>query len=124
MKRILVLGCTGLIGHKIYQQLSGSKQITLFGVSKTYYHAFDNIVQDVTDFASLETLINSIQPDVIVNSIGKLVEYSENNLLKAVYFNSQFPLMLSELCKNKDIRFIHLSTDCVFSGVNNPTITS
>jgi dTDP-4-dehydrorhamnose reductase len=119
MKRVLILGCTGLIGHKLFQQLQQSEQITLFGVSKTYYPAFNNIVLNVTDFSALEALIFSVKPDVVVNCIGKLVEYSEDNLLDAIYFNSQFPLLLSGICKNNNIRFIHLSTDCVFSGINN-----
>ena len=35
----------------------------------------------------------------------------------AINVNSIFPIELSEYCYERKIKFIHISTDCVFSGL-------
>jgi dTDP-4-dehydrorhamnose reductase len=54
---------------------------------------------------------------VVINCIG-LIKQRENvnNLLDVLPINSLFPHQLSEICKQYDVRLIHISTDCVFSG--------
>jgi dTDP-4-dehydrorhamnose reductase len=51
----------------------------------------------------------------IVNCIGAIPQkpFGASEML---FLNSTFPHMLSNFCKEKDIRLIHISTNCVFSG--------
>jgi dTDP-4-dehydrorhamnose reductase len=123
--KILVLGATGMLGHKLVQILSRSfstcgtirrsaetfnshpvfKQATLFGGVDAY------------DMDSVQKVIDFTQPDVIINSIGIVKQLPEAlDPVRSITINSLFPHQLAEKCRENEIRFIHYSTDCVFSG--------
>ena len=55
--------------------------------------------------------------DVVINCVG-LVKQLPNaeNPIDAITINSFFPHKMAEICTKIGARFIHISTDCVFSG--------
>ena len=126
-QKLLILGASGMIGHKLFDALSkqpnlvvwatvrSSEKFTkLFG-PKLISHIVSNI--DANDFAAISNLLKDIKPDVIINCIGitkQLVK--ENDPLEAIEINSVFPHRLASLCKEFDIRMIQFTTDCVFNG--------
>jgi dTDP-4-dehydrorhamnose reductase len=55
-------------------------------------------------------------PDAVVNCIGILNKVAEDNHALAVMVNSYLPNYLDKLCKDKKVKFVHISTDCVFDG--------
>ena len=71
---------------------------------------------DVYDRNLLYQKIKNINPDFIINCLRLLIEESEENQAKAVYYNSYIPHYLSEIGNEINAKIIHLSTDCVFSG--------
>ena len=113
---ILVLGATGMAGHTIslYFAEKGHK-VTAF--SNTPFTFCDNIVGDAFDEAFVRKMVVSDNYDAVINCIGILNKSADENKAAAVYLNSYLPHMLVSALKNTDTKVIHMSTDCVFSGV-------
>jgi dTDP-4-dehydrorhamnose reductase len=132
--RILILGVSGLIGHKLLQELSTDFEV--FGVlhkSKNQYSncplfSGKNIIENinVTEFEILKGVLYAINPDVILNCAGITKRKVEiNNMIVALSTNSVFPHQLANWAKINQKRIIHFSTDCVFNGkIGNYTETS
>lgn len=123
--KVLVLGATGMLGHKLVQNLS--QDFLTYGTTRKAaefyadYPAFENASilggVDAFDFDSVKTAINTINPDVVINSIGIVKQLPEaNDPVFSITINSLFPHQLAKLCSSYNIRLIHYSTDCVFSG--------
>lgn len=122
--KILVLGATGMLGHKVIQILS--REHTVYGTVRKKLpikghpvfgkmNLIENI--DALHFNTLISEIHKIEPDVIVNSIGIVKQLPEaHDPIKSISINSLFPHQLASVCRNSGIRLIHYSTDCVFSG--------
>ncbi len=115
-KKILILGSTGLIGHQIYIYINKLDKYELFNISKTKLNN-ETIIIDVLDYSKLENEISKIQPNFIINCIGILIEGCEKFPDKAVRLNSELPLKLERTAKKMNSKLIHMSTDCVFSGL-------
>lgn len=112
MKEI-ILGGDGMLGHvvKEYMQEAGHEvKATSRGENADYQ-------LDVTkNLDDLEKYIQDFQPDAVINCIGILNKVAEENQALAVWINSYLPHYLDELCVKKGVKFVHISTDCVFNG--------
>lgn len=115
--KVLILGSQGMLGH-VVEQYFQEKGHTTKGTSRaggdgTY--AFDAMknLQDV------EAFIDDFKPDVVVNCVGILNKVAEDNKSLAVMANSYLPHYVGEVCRNKGVKFVHVSTDCVFDGKAN-----
>jgi dTDP-4-dehydrorhamnose reductase len=132
--RILILGVSGLIGHKIFQVLSEDFEVfgTLHKSKKDYgnLELFSslNIIENinVAEFEILKGVLYAINPDVILNCVGITKRKIETyDLVDVLTINSLFPHQLANWAKINKKRVIHFSTDCVFNGrVGNYTETS
>jgi len=117
MKKILILGSGGTIGSNLYQYLTSLNKYNIYDVARKQVNPETYVVDVRKNLNFIKRLITwRIQPDVIINCIGILVKDSETNPENAMYINMGFPHWLEELTKNRKIKIIHLSTDCVFSG--------
>ena len=55
--------------------------------------------------------------DVLINAAALTnVDYCEDHREEAMRLNAEAPRVLAEICREKDRRFIHVSTDYVFDG--------
>jgi dTDP-4-dehydrorhamnose reductase len=61
-------------------------------------------------------IIEKINPNFVINCIGVLNQFAEENKSGAVLINSFFPHFIDSLAEKNGFKFIHISTDCVFSG--------
>ena len=116
MKKILILGASGMAGHVIYTHLKKQNKYLLFGTSNSTFFSNEIIKLDIFIRKELDVIINDIKPDIVINCIGMLIKDSIKNPDKTIYANSFFPHFLSRLSSEKDFKLIHISTDCVFSG--------
>ena len=123
--RLLVLGGTGMLGHKLWQETSGELDAwaTIRGPELAGPAA------EVLDSARVVTRVSAEDPDsvaraidasgadAVVNCIG-IVKQSSAALdpIPSVTVNSLFPHQVAALCRERGARFLHVSTDCVFSG--------
>lgn len=114
--KVLILGANGMAGHVIslYLQEQGMEVHT---ITRRSYNIGINHVLDITKFKQLEEFIVLNSFDVIVNCIGILNQNAENNKFEAVQINSLLPHFLVKVTQNTSAITIHLSTDCVFSGL-------
>lgn len=113
--KFLVLGATGMAGHtiSIYLLEQGHNVDTFSRKSFRYGH---NIIGDVKCLDKLQEIIVTGDYDYIINCIGSLNQFAEQNKDNAVFLNSFLPHWLIKTTANLTTRIIHMSTDCVFSG--------
>lgn len=113
MKKVLVIGSTGMLGHVVKKYLIDKKydvyETTRNQTNKYYFDALENIKK-------IEEIIDSIKPDFIVNCIGILNRKAEDYPSQAILVNSYFPHYLDEISEKYNYKLIHISTDCVFDG--------
>lgn len=124
--RILILGASGLIGHKLYQRLGqrfGDVYATLHRPRTAFekYGLFDSprVIDrvDVREFDHLTGILHAVDPDVVLNCVGITKRRSEiQDPLHAIEVNARFPHLLARWAKEHGRRVIHFSTDCVFDG--------
>ncbi|MBN1166543.1 MAG: SDR family oxidoreductase [Methanospirillaceae archaeon] len=123
--KIIIFGTTGMLGHKLIQNLSQRHDVT--GTTRkdlseyANYPVFSGVKIlnniDAADFTSINNAIEKVNPDVIINCIGIVKQLPQaQDPLPSITINSLFPHQLAQVCNKKGIRLIHYSTDCVFSG--------
>lgn len=73
---------------------------------------------DLTNNDHLERLFGQTRPDAVINCAGLTKHLAEGNTpIPALTMNALLPHRLAQLCEIAKARMIHVSTDCVFSGV-------
>lgn len=116
MKKILILGSSGMLGHVIYHYFNEQNKFIIYNISHKNKLNESSLLIDVFNLDQLNKLILELKPDYIVNCIGLLIKSSFNSNSNAIFLNSYFPHYLSDLCFNINAKLIHVSTDCVFKG--------
>ena len=123
--RLLVLGGSGMLGHKLVQLFNPRFETfaTLRGPSGEYarfgiYDESRTLGGVVAEkFETVAGAIASVRPDVVINCIGVVKQdAAAKDPITSIMVNSLFPHRVAEVCHQSKTRFIHLSTDCVFSG--------
>lgn len=117
MKKILVIGSKGMAGHVIKRYLESLDIYEVWGIARNIKSKNKSLNLDVFDTKKLEKIIDKGGFKLIINCVGLLNETAENNPNLAIWFNSYFPHHLSTLGKKYNFKIIHISTDCVFSGI-------
>ncbi|MGD9107944.1 MAG: sugar nucleotide-binding protein [Gammaproteobacteria bacterium] len=113
--RIVVLGSTGMLGNAV-----GNYFINSFGEDNVCLsYRTEQVAYGVNRFY-FDPLISSFdeipQCDYLINCIGVIKPFVRNNYVNTIKINSIFPRELADYCEAKDIKLIHITTDCVFSG--------
>lgn len=114
--KFLILGCNGMAGHQIslYLQEQGH-DVTGFALEKSKL-LNKSIAGDATDFPTLKQIIQEGKYDTVINCIGILNQFAENNHALAALLNSYLPHFVAQAANEVGSQVIHMSTDCVFSG--------
>lgn len=123
---ILVLGGTGMLGHKLFQVINENFSGTFCTVKDNYdaikrFELFpkDRVLTgvDALDFTSLERVLSQYRPRILINCIGLIKQRSQSlNTENNITLNALLPHKLARFCSEWGGRLIHFSTDCVFSG--------
>ncbi len=126
--RLLILGVTGMLGHKLFQKLSGKypetygtarRDLSTAPFKNIPFLQNDKIIKnvDLSDFPTLESLIRSVSPDYVINCAG-IIKQRKDMLspIPCITINALLPHKLHELISKHGGRLIHFSTDCVFNG--------
>lgn len=104
-----------MAGHVISLYLH-EKGHDVTGFARRKSNLVKSIVGDATDFALLEETLRKKDYDVVINCVGLLNQFAENNHADAVLINGYLPHFLAMVTEKMDTQVIHMSTDCVFSG--------
>lgn len=116
MKKILVFGGNGMAGHMIVMHLKSLNKYQVYNTVRKSILDENSIVCDILDMKKVIDIIMDLKPDIIINCIGILNDKSNIDISKTIYSNSFFPQYLKVIGENYNIKVIHLSTDCVFTG--------
>ena len=126
--KLLIIGGTGMLGHKLFQLLSETFPETYATVrqdiSKEPFKRISFIQSkkvfqdiDVLDVEALEKVVLTVKPDYILNCVGIIKQHKEDAApIPCIKINSLLPHQLAELASEYGGRVIHFSTDCVFDG--------
>ena len=117
-KRVLILGGSGMLGHTLINILEKDPYLEIFNLVRGNIINERSIKCDVLETKKLKNNIDDLNPDIIINCIGILKDESDKNYDKAIYINSFLPHWLLNYCSKKNIKFFHVSTDCVFDGLD------
>lgn len=113
--KFLVLGSNGMAGHMIslYLKEQGHE---VYGFDRTTPRFVKGIAGDARNTELVKGIIEEGKYDSVINCIGILNQFAEQNKALACFLNSYFPHFLAEVTHGTDTQVIHMSTDCVFSG--------
>lgn len=125
--RILILGGSGMLGHKLLQGLRsefGDVACTVRAprssrLSRLPLFAGEHVAWGVeaTDWRSVEAVIRSRRPDVVINALGVIKQReTAKDAVPSIQVNALLPHQVAALVAEWGGRLIHFSTDCVFSG--------
>jgi dTDP-4-dehydrorhamnose reductase len=113
--KFFILGCNGMAGHTISLYLK-ERGYEVLGFDRLKSQLIESVVGDARDIATLEKIIKNGKFDTIINCIGILNQFAENNHELAAFLNAYFPHFLAKVTEGTNTQVIHMTTDCVFSG--------
>jgi len=137
MKRVAIIGPTGMLGSMVYNVLKNDYKLTLLYRSKENLKTLNKVYKEVhkhhtvkfdleklfedyaksngtTNFQDKNEIFN-LKVDFIINCAGIIKPYANTRPELTFFINSAFPHMLSSVYKEK---LIQITTDCIFSGLN------
>lgn len=131
--KILVLGASGMLGNAMLRVMSAQEKWSVFGTVR----GADPELHMATPFAvqipgvhadqpdSLLAAFAQARPDLVINCVGLVKQLSNaEDPLVAVPINTLLPHRLARMCEVAGARLVHVSTDCVFSGMQGSYIES
>jgi dTDP-4-dehydrorhamnose reductase len=108
MKKILVIGAKGQLGNE-FQNLAKKYSFQFF--------FYDVAEMDITNKELVEKGIAALKPDYLINCAAyTAVDKAEVDKELAFAINANAVKYLAQACTDNDVKFIHISTDYVFSG--------
>lgn len=113
--KILVLGCNGMAGHTIALYLKEQGH-DVTGFARKESSLVSTVVGDAKNTVLMQKIIKDGKYDSVINAIGVLNRFAEENHENAVFLNTYLPQYLAKITEDTDTQIIHMSTDCVFSG--------
>ena len=113
---ILILG-RGFIGKRLYQYLKTCADIDVVKVLPKAFLDYTNPVV-LTEYINDREKNGDI--DIIINASGYTgdpnVDACEKEKDLCWHLNVQVPVMVENICKQNSIRYIHISSGCIYDG--------
>tara|TARA_A100001015_G_scaffold299514_1_gene383652 strand:+ start:6216 stop:7067 length:852 start_codon:yes stop_codon:yes gene_type:complete len=118
--RILILGANGMFAKELIRSLKDS-DFSIYGSSRSqevsheneYFKPINKV--NVLNIESVKHAIEKVKPECVLNLVG-ITKYKKSSMEDFVQVNSLAPHQIAGICEKKSIRFIQISTDCVFLG--------
>lgn len=119
--KVLILGGTGMLGSAVGTYFLNNLDrydVTLTARNKSM--AYGDLTRwneyDPTSSDPTKNTVHVGRFDVVINCIGIIKPMMAKSMKNAVLINSLLPHVLAEQCAETGTKFIHISTDCVYSG--------
>ena len=124
--KILIIGATGMLGYSLFSNLSEYSELDVYGTVRNikgkehfFREYIDKIIEgvEIDSIHNVDNVISNLKPDIVINCIGLIKQHDiSKQHTDAITINSLLPHQLASICTRLEIRFIHFSTDCIFSG--------
>lgn len=109
MKKILLTGVNGQVGHALQKRLLNHNVVAL-----------NRDQLDLIDTDAIRRVVRTIQPDLIINPAAyTAVDKAETEPDLAYAINAVAPQVLAEEAARLNAAFIHFSTDYVYDGTKS-----
>jgi dTDP-4-dehydrorhamnose reductase len=115
-----------MIGSSLYKRLHAEPYLEIFGgvrdlnVGKYFSASLqENLVHcgDLSIKDSITAILTKVNPEVVINCAGLTKHKKEADDPEiSMPINASMPHQFASACDNRAVRFIHISSDCVFSG--------
>lgn len=115
MKKIVILGSTGLLGNNVSSHFLGREEYQVITTYRDQSVAFGPHAL-FFDALSLDLSTLPCDADYVINCIGVIKPFMAESAEDAIILNALFPWKLAGWCEKNGIRLIHITTDCVYSG--------
>jgi dTDP-4-dehydrorhamnose reductase len=105
--KIVIVGSSGRLGAALMREYRDKFEVT----------GFDHAQLDLSDETELRDKLQPIDFDVLVNAAAFTnVDLCETERERAFVINADAPRILAKICRKKNAKLIHFSTDYVFDG--------
>jgi len=122
LKKICVVGASGLVGHNLIKKIQGFDIIGTFNNTSVNFENIPIVKLDVTKYESCQQILK-FNPDFIINATAiSDVDYCEKFKDKAYSVNVLGVKNLVKIAKKLQCKLIQISTDGIFSGRNESYI--
>ena len=114
-KKVFLTGASGLLGSSLRD--FSSQKYTFFGVARKKIPNYVDLELDITDYSSLNKLLNESKPDIIIHSAALASHrLCDENREFAKKINFESTQRLAEISTEINSKLIFISSDAVFSG--------
>jgi dTDP-4-dehydrorhamnose reductase len=123
--RVIVLGASGMLGHKLLQRLRADHEVAGTVRDSAFNLRLGEVLRgiklytavDAVELSSLERAIDDWKPQVVLNSIGIINKgKAASDPVASIGMNALLPHQLAQIVAERGAKLVHFSTDCVFSG--------
>lgn len=116
MKKILVTGGTGQVGSEL--------KVLAPSYSQLDWVFADRTLLDLSELNNISNVLDKIQPQIIINCAAyTAVDKAETETELADILNHQAVAVLAQWSHSNGCQLIHISTDYVFDGKSNISLT-
>ncbi len=106
--KIFIFGSTGMLGTYV------NRYFSIKGYEVVPINRKNIDITKITDKMLMDSTIS--KGDIVINCAGLIKQRAGTTEYDFIKINTMFPHMLSTMCKAKEAKLIHVSTDCVFDG--------
>ena len=114
--RLLVAGGSGMLGRHVVRIAEEHGYEVIYpdhGPERPYPSAS---AWDIENLSDARHWVTTVVPDVVINCSGFLPPQAALDPNEALTINALGPGYLANVCRVEDVRYVHISTDCVFNG--------
>lgn len=118
-KRLIVTGAKGFVAGSVVWQAGGDWDVHALVRSAVSFQrpGFFTHVFDLLDSERLRAAFLEIQPHAVIHAAAIAdIDYCESHKDEAEAVNVGVTRVLAGLCRDNNVRLVHLSTDTVFDG--------
>src|SRR5713101_306580 len=105
--KVVILGSSGRLGAALMREYREKFDVT----------GFNHAQLNLSDHAQLREKLGTCDVDLVINTAAFTnVDLCETQREEAFRINAEAPRVLAEICRDKNAKLIHFSTDYVFDG--------
>jgi dTDP-4-dehydrorhamnose reductase len=114
--KVLIMGGQGMVGHMLVRYLKKHTSHTIYYTTRDRNDSH-GLFADARDWFNVEYLLELLSPHIVVNCIGILNHYAEQDQVNAYWINGILPHRLKYKLNEFGGKLIQISSDCVFEGL-------
>jgi dTDP-4-dehydrorhamnose reductase len=122
--KLLITGASGLLGINLAMEAMDKHEITGVDRGRLKSAPFPVLKTNFFNRNAFEPALDAARPDWVINCAALAnLEECERHPGQAKILNTDLPRELAKACGERNIRFVHLSTDAVFDGTGESAYT-